>query len=627
MEESRKEHILVGLSSAPSNARIIRSAAKMAAARGCRFTALFVKTPYHSSMSEEDRNRLWENTRLAEHLGATVETVFGEDIAYQIAEYARLSGVTTIVVGRSPIRRWLWRKPTVTEKLATIAHSVDIHIIPDAENTVLHHRWSRPKSDLGTVLTDLAIAIGILIPTTILAFWFEQLGLSEANIIMVFLLCVLITPVFTRSWISNFLTPLAAVLVFNFFFTEPRFTLKVYAPSYAVTFLVMLLAGLITGSMAFQWRRHASHTAKAAYRTNLIFETNQMLQKASSEEEIYQVAATQLEKLLDRGLCVISANSQLKISVRNFRQNTETVRKVLKTHRQRDLCFPIGVNDRLYAVVDIEGREPTLEAFENSVLLSILGECALALENSRNAREKEEAKLQAENEKLRANLLRSISHDLRTPLTSISGNAGILLSDSETLDTETKKQMYGDIYDDALWLITLVENLLAVTRIEQDHMALKKDPQLVEEIVDEALLHISRKRTEHTIKVVYEDELVLALCDARLIVQVLINLIDNAIKHTPIGSHIVVRVKNQEHFAVISVEDDGKGVADKEQIFHMFYTGADAIADSRRSLGLGLTLCRSIVTAHGGELTVSDNIPHGAIFTFTIPSGEVLVHE
>lgn len=627
MEISSNEHILVGLSSAPSNARIIRSAAKMAAARGCRFTALFVKTPRHSSMSEADRNRLRENTQLAEHLGATIETVFGEDISYQIAEYARLSGITTIVVGRSPTRRHIWNKATVTEKLAAIAPSMDIHIIPDAENTAFHRRLSRPKSDLGTVLTDCVIAVGILIPTTILAFWFEQLGLSESNIVMVYLLCVLVTSVFTHSYISNFGTALGAVLTFNFFFTDPRFTLKAYAPSYSVTFLVMLLAGLISGSMACQWKRHARHSAKAAYRTNLIFETNQMLQKAESEEQIYQVAATQLEKLLDRGLCIISASSPLRISVRNFRQNSETVRKVLKTHRQRDLCFPIGVNDRLYAVVDIEGRETSLEAFENSVLLSILGECALALENSRNAREKEEAKLQAENEKLRANLLRSISHDLRTPLTSISGNAGILLSGSETLDTETKKQMYGDIYDDALWLITLVENLLAVTRIEQDQMALKKDPQLVEEIVDEALLHISRKRTEHTIEVIYEDELVLALCDARLIVQVLINLIDNAIKHTPVGSHIVVRVKNEDHFAVISVEDDGNGVSDKEQIFHMFYTGSDAIADSRRSLGLGLTLCRSIVTAHGGELTVADNTPHGAIFTFTIPSGEVLVHE
>ena len=626
MENPRKEHILVGLSAAPSNARILRSAAKMAAARGCRFTALFVKTPALAAMPESDRSQLRENCRLAEQLGASVDMVYGDDIPYQIAEYARLSGVTAIVVGRSS-RGHFWGKPPLAERLAVMAPNLDIHIIPNAERTPHHLRLLRPESDLMSILTDCLVIALTLIPTTAVGFWFESLGLAEANIIMVYLLGVLITAVFTRSYLSNFLTALAAVLTFNFFFTVPRFTLKAYAPSYPITFLVMLLAGLITGTLACQWKRHARNSAQAAFRTDLIFQTNLQLQKASTEEEIFRVAATQLEKLLDRGLCVISAKSNIRVTRRSFRPNPEAVRKVLKTQRQRDLCYPIGVNDRLYAVVDIEGSEPTLEAFQNSVLLSILGECALALENIRNAREKEEAKLQAENEKLRANLLRSISHDLRTPLTSISGNAGILLSDGDAIDKPTRDQMYADIFDDAQWLINLVENLLAVTRIEQNRMQIKKEPQLVEEIVEEAMHHISRKRSEHEIEVCYEDDLVLALCDARLIVQVLINLIDNAIQHTPAGSRIIVRVRSRGRFACVSVEDNGNGVPDKDQIFHMFYTGTDPVADSRRSLGLGLSLCRSIVDAHGGELTVSDNTPHGAIFTFTIPSGEVLVHE
>ena len=599
----------------------------MAAARGCRFTALYVRTPQLGSMNEADRTRLHTHMQLAEQLGATVDTVLGDDIAYQIAEYARLQGVTAIVIGQSTPKSLFRLRPTVSERLPLLCAAVDVHIIPAAGYLPFRRHPARPRSDWHTVLADCLILTAILIPTTAVGFAFEHLGLSEANIIMVYLLGVLITSVFTRSYLSNFLTALGAVLTFNFFFTDPRFTLKAYSPSYPVTFLVMLLVGLITGSIACQWQRHARRSAQAAYRTNLIFETNQLLQKAASQEEIFRVAAGQLEKLLDRGLCVISADSPLRISVRGFRPSSETVRKVLKTRRQRNLCYPICVNDRLYAVVDIEGFDTPPEAFENSVLLSILGECALALENIRNAREKEEAKLQAENEKLRANLLRSISHDLRTPLTSISGNAGILLSDSGALDDATRLAMYGDIYDDSQWLINLVENLLAVTRIEQDRLELQKHPQLVEEIVDEAMLHISRKRSEHEIEVCYEEEIVLALCDARLIVQVLINLIDNAIFHTPVGSRILVRVRSRGSFAEVSVEDDGPGVADKEQIFQMFYTGSDPVADSRRSLGLGLSLCRSIVEAHGGRLTVADNKPHGAIFTFTIPSGEVTVHE
>ena len=270
-----------------------------------------------------------------------------------------------------------------------------------------------------------------------------------------------------------------------------------------------------------------------------------------------------------------------------------------------------------------------MEAFENGVLLSILGECALALENSRNAREKEEAKLQAENEKLRANLLRTISHDLRTPLTSISGNASILLSDMEKLDAETMRRMCEDIYDDSAWLTNLVENLLAVTKIEEGRMELRMQPHLVEEIVSEALQHISRKQMEHTITVYHENELLLAKCDARLIIQVVINLADNAIKHTQTGSCITISTRDGGNCAVIAVADNGTGIPDseKEKVFQMFYSGSNSIADCRRSLGLGLNLCKSIVTVHGGEITVSDNQPTGAVFTFTIPSGGIEVHE
>ena len=189
--------------------------------------------------------------------------------------------------------------------------------------------------------------------------------------------------------------------------------------------------------------------------------------------------------------------------------------------------------------------------------------------------------------------------------------------------------MYGDIYDDSVWLHNLVENLLAVTKIEEGRMELRTQPQLVEEIVSEALQHTSRKKEEHTITVSHEDDMLLAKCDARLIVQVVINLVDNAIKYTPAGSNIAVSSKHENGMAVISVADDGEGISkdEKDKVFQMFYTGSSSVADSRRSLGLGLSLCKSIVDAHGGEICVSDNAPKGTVFTFTLPSGEVELHE
>ena len=604
------EHILVGLSSAPSNARIIRTAATMANAFGGTFTALFVRTPNYEAMSEENKERLRQNTAMAQELGATIETVFGDDVSYQIAEYARLSGVTKIVVGRSAVsKRKLFGKPTLTEKLTQIAPNIDIHIIPDAStDPAYRQRKARKRVNLRTALRDWGISVGILTLASGLAFLFSKVGFSEANIIAIYLLAVLLTAMVTSTRSSYVLSAIGSVLVFNFFFTYPQFSLRVYADGAPLTFLIMLIASLTVGTMTDRMKGQTKQSTQAAYRTNLLLETNQFLQKAQTDEEVLSVCRTQVSKLLGRTAAVLPG--------------------VVASANKDTQRYPIKVQDRIYGTVVIEGAEP-LEAFENSVLLSILGECALTLENSRNAKEKEAAKLQAENEKLRANLLRSISHDLRTPLTSISGNAGMLLSDLEKLDTETVRQMCGDIYDDSAWLTNLVENLLAVTKIEEGRMRLQKQPHLVEEIVTEALQHISRKQTEHTVTVHHENELLLARCDARLIIQVIINLVDNAIKYTPAGSHITINTKQNERHTEISVADNGAGIPDseKEKVFQMFYSGSNPIADCRRSLGLGLSLCKSIITAHGGEITVSDNTPTGTIFTFTIPSGEVEVHE
>lgn len=608
--EQLKEHILACLSSAPSNAKIIRTAATMAQAFHCSFTALFVRTPDYGAMPEEDKRRLRENTALAQSLGAKVETVLGDDVPYQIAEYARLSGVTKIVIGRSAAaRKHLWDKPTVTERLTAIAPNMDIHIIPDA-NTDGSYRLqnSRPRAGLGVIARDWAVSVVILTLASLVSYSFSQVGFTEANIIAVYLLAVLLTCMATSTRSSYVLSALGSVLVFNFFFTSPRFSLLIYEHGAPVTLLIMLVTALMVGSLTDRLKSQVKQSTKAAYRTNLLFETNQMLQRSATQEDIFQVAHSQLRKLMGREVAVYPGI--------HIGEDGDSATYLIKTAA------------KIYGCVVVDGDEP-LEAFENSILLSILGECALALENMTNAREKEEAKLQAENEKLRANLLRSISHDLRTPLTAISGNAGILLSGSEALPVETRREMYSDICDDAQWLSNLVENLLAVTRIEEGHMKLNTQPQLAEEIIAEALQHISRSKQEHCITVRHADELLLAKCDARLIVQVIINLVDNAIKYTPAGSHICLTTRREGDLAVFSVADDGPGISDEEKsrVFQMFYTGANPIADSRRSMGLGLSLCRSIVLAHGGEIRVSDNTPKGTVFSFTIPSGEVEVHE
>ena len=230
-------------------------------------------------------------------------------------------------------------------------------------------------------------------------------------------------------------------------------------------------------------------------------------------------------------------------------------------------------------------------------------------------------------EKTKDELITNVAHDLRTPLCSISGNADMLLGNSDRLDEATKHQIYSDIYDDSEWLIGVVENLLSITRLNDGRLKFKFTDQL-DEVIAEALRHISRKHDDY--KIVTDcEELVLARMDVRLIMQVLVNLIDNAIKYTPPGSVICIRGTKTDGKAQISVEDNGPGIPEemKSHIFEMFYTGKTTVADSHRSLGLGLALCHSIIEAHEGTLVLTDHDPHGCNFTFTLPLSEVTLNE
>ena len=649
------EHILVCLSSSPSNAKIIRTAARMANAFKGAFTALFVETPDYQVMSEEDVKRLRSNMRLAEQLGAKIETVYGEDVSYQIAEFARLSGVSKIVIGRSSAtRKSIFSKPTLTEKLIANAPNLDVHIIPDTDgkNTAYRAKKARKKNGIVFSVSDLLKSVAILILASCIGMLFRQLGFAEANIITVYVLGVLVTSVVTRHRVYSLISSIVSVLVFNFFFTNPQFTLRAYDQGYPVTFLIMFLAALLTSSLAVKLKEHAKQSAKSAYRTKVLFDTNQLLQQAKDKNEIVSATANQLIKLLGKDIVFYLTEGETLGEPHIFTVSGEKTDKeitgtkekaaewVLKNNKHagattetlsnaKSLYLAVRVNSRVYGVVGIYIGDEPLDAFEKSILLSILGECALSLENEKNATEKEEAAILAKNEQLRANLLWAISHDLRTPLTSISGNASNLISNGNFFDEATKNQLYTDIYDDSMWLINLVENLLSVTRIEEGRLNLHISEDLVDDVITEALHHVNKKSVEHHITVRYKEDYLLAKMDAKLMVQVIINIVDNAIKYTPKGSNILIKTWKQGDKAVISIADDGDGIPDemKARVFDMFYSGANKIADSRRSLGLGLSLCRSIVNAHGGKITVSDNTPHGTVFTVTLPAGEVEIHE
>lgn len=255
------EHILVCLSPSPTNPKIIRTAARMAHAFKGEFSALFVETPDFAVMSDEDKNRLRSNIHLAEQLGATIETAYGDDVAFQISEFARLSGVSKIVVGRNNARRkHIFSKMSLVEHLIAYSPNLDVYIIPDRQNATYKERRMKLKKHT-SVGADIGKSAAILLLSTLLGLIFYDIGFSEANIITAYILGVLIIAVITGQRIYSLISSFISVLIFNFLFTEPRFTLNAYDAGYPATFLIMLISAFITSSLAARIKQHARQSA------------------------------------------------------------------------------------------------------------------------------------------------------------------------------------------------------------------------------------------------------------------------------------------------------------------------------------------------------------------------------
>ena len=501
-------------------------------------------------------------------------------------------------------------------------------------------------------MKDCFVTVFIFMICTIIGLLFQKLHFTDTNIVTIYILGVLITSILTDGYLCSIAGSFLSVVLFCFFLTVPRKSFQTYAVGYPVTLAIKLVRSVLAGTLSAKLKMHARIYSQLAFRTQVLFDTDRLLQKARSSKEMLRVTCTQLVRLLNRDIVAyIVEEGKLSQGQVFYKNKEETDQQFLIPEEQKIarwvyennkragvgtnyfknakcLYLAIRIGDHVYGVIGIPANKDVFDSVEYSILLSVVNECALAMENLRNAIEKEKNAVLAKNEQLRADLLRAISHDLRTPLCSISGYADMLFNNGACLDSKTKQQIYVDIYDDSEWLIGVVENLLSITRLYDGRLKFKFTDQLLDEVIAESLRHISRKHDEYTI-VTKCEELILVRMDVQLIIQVLVNLIDNAIKYTPKGSKICIRGMKCNGKAQICVEDNGPGIADemKPYIFEMFYTGKSTIADSQRSLGLGLSLCQSIIEAHDGRLLLTDNTPRGCIFTFTLPLSEVTLNE
>lgn len=416
------EHILICLSSSPSNAKVIRTAARMADAFHSGFTALFVQTPETKELSGENMKRLRGNLHLAEQLGAQISTVYGTDPAVQIAEYARVSGVTKIVMGRiNHKQNPITGKKSLADWLIELT-DLDVYIIPDRQPLYKKPLGKLRMPQTQFSWTDAGIMLASLLLSTAVGFGFDAAGFSESNIITVYILGVLMTAVWTNGYFYGAVDSLLSVAAFNYFFTVPRFTFQANDPSYPVTFLIMLCSSIIASSLASRVKAQARLAAQKSYYTELLLESSQKFQKGRTEWDCLRLAAEQLNRMFARPILYALSEGAQDLAFRVEPADEETVlsglssqeigvAKWVRKNNKHAGATTHTLPDSKWLFLSVRGTQEVMgivgvpiagyavpDAFEKNLMIAILSECGLSQERIRLQEERNQAALQTQGE-------------------------------------------------------------------------------------------------------------------------------------------------------------------------------------------------------------------------------------
>lgn len=424
----------------------------------------------------------------------------------------------------------------------------------------------------------------------------SKLGVNNESIIMLFLLGVLFSAVMTssRAWAAG--AAVLSVMIFNFLFTEPHYTFQVYSTSDVMLLAFFLVTATVAGTVTSRLQ-------------------TQMELAGSNErtaKTLYRIASGFLSASGTKG--VIQKGEDMIFDYTGMKGNVLLDSEPPKGELEYPIMSASGIQGRvvLTAVPDSQG---TL------IVQAVCAQLGIALEREKLVAERENIRMAMERERQRTMMLRSIAHDLRSPLTALSGSGNLLSDNYDRLTDAERRKLAEDVSEETVWLIDLVENILNMTRIGEQRLVLNKQDEVIDDIVTEAAKHTERLLRDRSFTINLPDEIVTAPMDGKLIVQVIVNLLENAVRHTPEGSEITLSAKAEGSSLVVSVADTGDGVPEsiKGKLFERFVTQDNGIVDGRRGLGLGLAICKTLVSAHGGTIRYEDNIPHGAVFTFTLP--------
>lgn len=490
-----------------------------------------------------------------------------------------------------------------------------------------------------TVAVNLLKLAGIVLMATWMGKLFSMLGFPETNIVMMYLLAVLLVARFTQGYQYGILSAVISLLCFNYFFTVPYHTFAVNDSSYLITFPIMLVTSLVTSAMTTKEKLLTKEANERREESQILYMLSSRLSDAADMEEILKIAADSVSRLVQGNAgCIYVGSQEEPIYIQQVGEeqihrsveNPEELRRMF-----RNLCteyqeeedayyYPVNGQESLLAVVKIDKNVSEVWLQEKKNLLhSIIENVSMAMERIEVTIERIRDRESMERERERANLLRAISHDLRTPLSGIMGTSEMLMDMTEKEDR--RQPLLLGIYQDADWLKSLVENILSLTRLQDGKILIHKEMEAMEEVIGCAVAHVERSFPDREIQVEIPEDFRLVPMDAKLIEQVISNLLSNAVKHTAPEEAIIISAKYSETSVSVIVRDEGEGIAEEDipHLFQIFYTSGTRSADVKRGIGLGLTICETVVKAHGGTIVGRNRKDKkGAEFLFTLPLKE-----
>jgi two-component system sensor histidine kinase KdpD len=651
-----KERLLVCIGPGGTAENLVRAAYRLAQSLKAEWIVVYIETTKLQSLSKEQRDAILGTLKLAEELGAETVTLGGHKLADEVISYAHTRNASRIVLGKPTFSGWKrWLFGSLVDTIVRQANDIDIHVVGKESDFLSQTKqklyFSRSRLYLGLVSEEqhplfkwrigyLWAVVATAICTAIA--WLMLHHFDLANLIMVYLLgVVMVAARYGRgpSVLSSFLS----VVLFDFCFVPPRFSFAVSDSQYLVTFAVMLLVALVISRMTASTHHQAKIAGHRERRIASLYAMSRELAATRGEENILRIAVKHVAEVFEAQAVILLPDETGRVVYpasegvsQSCHGSDLSVAQWVYDHAQMagqgtdtlpggDMVYiPLNAASGMIGVLALLPLNPARIALpeQQRLLETFTSQIAQALERVKLAAEAHSTQLKMETEQLRNTLLSAISHDLRTPLAAIVGASSGLVRDGNKLDNHARHELSLTIYDEAIRMAGLANNLLDMARLEAGAVVLNRQWQPLEEVVGGALAGLTARMINHPVSVKLPHDLPLVEIDSMLIERVFANLLENAVKYTPPGTPIEISATSGSNELVVNFSDRGHGIpaGEEKRIFEKFHRVASE--GNQGGAGLGLTICRSIIEAHGGRIW-ADNLPSGgAAFHFALPLSE-----